>query len=110
MSLKNSHYAYIPLYMHKTLPTLGNEKEQYQIKFYEKSLGELIFSWATKISKCSISLARLGECSKSKVTPLHDETTTNLLRKVNHIIVSQSRTGIDLSKNMYIFYTAMEKM
>ena len=25
---KNSHYAYIPLYMHKTLPTLGNEKEQ----------------------------------------------------------------------------------
>ena len=28
LSLKNSHYAYIPLYMHKTLPTLGNEKEQ----------------------------------------------------------------------------------
>ena len=28
MSLKNSHYAYIPLYMHKSLPTLGNEKEQ----------------------------------------------------------------------------------
>ena len=26
--LKNSHYAYIPPYMHKTLPTLGNEKEQ----------------------------------------------------------------------------------
>ena len=24
----NSHYAYIPPYMHKTLPTLGNEKEQ----------------------------------------------------------------------------------
>ena len=29
--------------MHKTLPTLGNEKEQYQIKFYEKSSSELIF-------------------------------------------------------------------
>ena len=28
LSLKNSHYAYIPPYMHKTLPTLGNEKEQ----------------------------------------------------------------------------------
>ena len=25
---KSSHYAYIPLYMHKTLPTFGNEKEQ----------------------------------------------------------------------------------
>ena len=25
---KNSHYAYIPLHMHKTLPTFGNEKEQ----------------------------------------------------------------------------------
>ena len=34
--------------MHKTLPTLGNEKEQKQIKFYEKSLGKLIFSQATK--------------------------------------------------------------
>ena len=34
--------------MHKTLPTLGNEKEQQQIKFYQKSLGELIFSQATK--------------------------------------------------------------
>ena len=28
LSLKNSHYAYIPLYMHKTFSTLGNEKEQ----------------------------------------------------------------------------------
>ena len=27
LSLKNSHDAYIPLYMHKTLPTLGNEKK-----------------------------------------------------------------------------------
>ena len=25
---KNSHYDYIPMYMHKTLPTFGNEKEQ----------------------------------------------------------------------------------
>ena len=30
------------------LPTLGNEKEQKQIEFYEKSSGELIFSGATK--------------------------------------------------------------
>ena len=28
LSLKNSHYAYIPPHMHKTLPTLENEKEQ----------------------------------------------------------------------------------
>ena len=44
----NSHYAYIPPYMNKTLPTLGNEKEQQQIKFYEKLSGKLIFSQATK--------------------------------------------------------------
>ena len=42
LSLKNSHYAYIP-YMHKTLSTLGNKKEQ-----YKKSLSKLIFSQATK--------------------------------------------------------------
>ena len=35
-SLKHSHYAYIPPYMHKTLPTLGKEKKQKQIEFYEK--------------------------------------------------------------------------
>ena len=34
--------------MNKTLPTLGNEKEQQQIQFYEKLSGELIFSRATK--------------------------------------------------------------
>ena len=28
LTLKNSHYAYIPLHMHQTIPTLGNEKEQ----------------------------------------------------------------------------------
>ena len=48
MSLKNSHYAYILPYMLETIPTLGNEKEQQQIKFYKKSLGELIFLWVTK--------------------------------------------------------------
>ena len=34
--------------MHKTLPTSGNEKEQLQIKFYEKLSGKFIFSRATK--------------------------------------------------------------
>ena len=34
--------------MNKTLPTLGNEKEQQQIKFYGKLSGESIFSWATR--------------------------------------------------------------
>ena len=48
LSLKHSHYVYIPPYMQKTLPILGNEKEQKQIEFYEKSLDELIFSQATK--------------------------------------------------------------
>ena len=33
LSLKNSHYAYIPPYMHKILPTLGNEKEQHKLNF-----------------------------------------------------------------------------
>ena len=48
LSLKNSHYAYIAPYMYKILPTLGNEKQQLQIKFCEKSLSELIFSRASK--------------------------------------------------------------
>ena len=48
MSLKNSYYAYIPPYRNKTLPTLGSEKEQQQIKFNEKLSGELIFLRATK--------------------------------------------------------------
>ena len=48
MSLKNSYYAYIPPYMNKTLPTLKNEKEQQQIKFYEKLSSKLIFSQASK--------------------------------------------------------------
>ena len=32
----------------KTLPTIGNEKEQWQIEFYNKSLGKMIFLRATK--------------------------------------------------------------
>ena len=34
--------------MHKTLPTLGTEKERSEIKFYIKSSGEFFFSRATK--------------------------------------------------------------
>ena len=41
LSLKHSHYAYIPSDMHKTLRTLGSDKEQ--ISFYEKVSGKLIF-------------------------------------------------------------------
>ena len=33
MSLKNSYYDYILLYMYKTLPTLGNEKEHSKLNF-----------------------------------------------------------------------------
>ena len=70
LSFKSRHYAYIPPPMHKSLPTLGNKKEQQRIKFYEKSSGELIFLRTTKNFKWSISLARLSKWSKSKVTPL----------------------------------------
>ena len=42
------HIVKVCCVLHKTLPTLGNEKEQQQIKFYKKSLGELIFSQRTK--------------------------------------------------------------
>ena len=64
---KNIHFTTnISIY----IPTLGNEKEKQQIKFYEKSMSELIFLWATKSLKMIISLIRLGEYSKIKVTPL----------------------------------------
>ena len=41
----------ILLHMNKTLPTLGNQKEHQQIKFYEKLSGELIFLPQTKNRK-----------------------------------------------------------
>ena len=44
---KNSHYAYIHPYMHNVPTTLRNEKA-YQIEFYKKLLGELIFLRVTK--------------------------------------------------------------
>ena len=50
MFFKKSHYAHIPSYMFNTHSTLGNEKEQQQIKFQEKSSGELIFLWATNLN------------------------------------------------------------
>ena len=56
--------------MHKTLPTLGNEAGQQQIKFYKKLSGELIFSQATKNLEMFYFTRRLGKCSKSKVTAL----------------------------------------
>ena len=46
--MKHNHYGYTPPYMHKPLPTLGKEKEQKQIEFFEKLSGELIFSRVTK--------------------------------------------------------------
>ena len=64
------YYAYIPLYMNKTLLTLGNEKEQQQIKIYKNCWISWFSCGQLKISKCSISLTQLGECSKNKVTPL----------------------------------------
>ena len=53
LSLKNSHYAYIPPYMHKTLLTLGNEKEQWQIKFYKNCWARWFSCRWLKISECS---------------------------------------------------------
>ena len=56
-----SHYAYIHPYMHKTLPTLGNEKEQQRIKFYEKLLVKFIFSQATKNLKMIYFICPTGQ-------------------------------------------------
>ena len=49
MSLKHNHYAYTPLYMHKTLPTLRNKKEQKRIKNNKKSQNNLLHlpDWAS---------------------------------------------------------------
>ena len=64
LSLKNSYYAYIPPYMNKTLPTLGNEKEQQETKFYEKLLGQLIFLRATKNLKMFYFICPTGRVLK----------------------------------------------
>ena len=63
--------------MHKTFPTLGNEKEQQQIKFYKKSLGELIFLQATKNLKMFYFIHPTGRVLKSKVTSLLNLSLTN---------------------------------
>ena len=57
---KNSDYAYISPYMNKTLPTLGNEKEQQETKFYEKLLGQLIFLRVTKNLKMFYFISPTG--------------------------------------------------
>ena len=56
--LKNSHDVYIPPYMHKTLPTLGNVKSN----FTKIRRASWFSRGRLKILKCSISLARLGKC------------------------------------------------
>ena len=63
--------------MHKTFPILGNEKEQQQIKFYKKSLGELIFLQATKNLKMFYFTHPTGQVLKSKVTSLLNLSLTN---------------------------------
>ena len=68
--LKHSHYAYTPPYIHKTLPTLGNEKEQKQTEFYKKSSGNLIFLQATKNLKIIYFTCLTGRVLQNKVTPL----------------------------------------
>ena len=50
--------------MNKTLPTLGNEKEQDKLRFMKNSWASRFSCGQLKISKCSISLAQLVKCSK----------------------------------------------
>ena len=52
--------------MNKTLPTLKNEKEQQQIKLYEKLSGELIFSQASKNLKMFYFTRPTGRVIKKK--------------------------------------------
>ena len=65
--------------MHKTLPTLGNKKEQQQNKFYKKSSGEFIFLWATKSLKMFYFTCPTGQVLKntapSTLSKLKDEPT-----------------------------------
>ena len=50
--------------MNKTLQTLVSEKEQQQIKFYEKLSGELIFSRSTKNLKMFYFTCLTGQVLK----------------------------------------------
>ena len=65
---KNSHYAHIPLYIYVI------HSQQWEMRKNNSKWNFTINRWASwfscgrpKISKCSVSLAQLGECSKSKV-------------------------------------------
>ena len=48
ISISTGYRHFEVICIHKTLLTLGNEKERQEVKFYEKSLGEFILSWVTK--------------------------------------------------------------
>ena len=52
--------------MHRTLQTLGNEKDQNQIKFYKKRSSKLISSWATKNLKIIYFTHPIGQVLKNK--------------------------------------------
>ena len=52
--------------MHRTLQTLGNEKDQNQIKFSKKQLSKLIPSWATKNLKIVYFTHPIGQVLKNK--------------------------------------------
>ena len=65
--MKHNHYGYTPPYMHKPLPTLGKEKEQKQIEFFEKLSGELIFWRVTKNVKIIYITHPTGQVLKKQV-------------------------------------------
>ena len=98
LSLNNSHYAYIPPHMRKALKALGNEKDNSELNFMKNCRVSWFSRGRLKISKCSISLVRLGECSKSKFTPLGAATA------VAHLIWSHGVSVASIIWYLLVYY------
>ena len=68
--LKNSHHIYTPLYVHKIIPNQEMRKNNSKSNFMKICQMSWFSCGWLQISKCSISLTQLSNCSKSKVTLL----------------------------------------
>ena len=70
ISISTGYRHFEVICMHKTLQHYEMRKSNRKVNFTKNRWASLFSRGRLKISKCSISLAWVGECSKSKVTPL----------------------------------------
>ena len=102
--MKHNHYGYTPPYMHKPLPTLGKEKEQKQIEFFEKLSGELIFSRVTKNVKIIYITHPTGQVLKKQAYTLQSFKLKIYTFNVQCSLVLSKKTSLRPSYHAHILF------